>query len=345
MVGSGVLQDIESWFQRAGLSGPFLVVSQPRIFKAVGGGLRKRFPVELIPDGERAKSLATVTRLLHRFSKLQMNRQSTVVALGGGVTGDVTGFAASIYMRGIAVVQAPTTLLAQVDSSIGGKTGVNFSTVKNLVGAFHQPRLVLADIDTLRSLPAREYRSGLYEALKYGIICDRELYEEFGNNLGPILNRDTEVIERLVARCASIKADIVSRDEREGDLRRVLNLGHTVGHGLETAARFQRLKHGEAVGYGMIAAVRISRSIGRMSKDEALRTESMIRGIGSLPALKGLRLSTVMDALRHDKKIRDGAVHFVLPLRIGRVEIVRDIPLPLVRDTVKALLDENKHSR
>src|SRR5262245_41114043 len=150
-----------------------------------------------------------------------MTRQATVIALGGGVIGDVTGFAASMYMRGIAVVQAPTTLLAQVDSSIGGKTSVNFHTVKNLIGAFHQPRLVVADIATLQSLPVREYRSGLYEALKYGMICDRPLYDEFGRNLSRILERDAEAVERLVARCASIKANIVSRDEREGDLRRV----------------------------------------------------------------------------------------------------------------------------
>jgi 3-dehydroquinate synthase len=345
VVGRGILQDIDAYFQRAGLTGPFLVVSQPRIFKAVGGGLRQRFAVELIPDGERAKSMATVTRLLQRFSKLQMTRQSTVVALGGGVVGDAAGFAASIYMRGIAVVQAPTTLLAQVDSSIGGKTGVNFSTVKNLVGAFHQPRLVLADIDTLRSLPVREYRSGLYEALKYGILSDRALYDAFGGNLSEILNRVPDAVENLVARCASIKADVVSRDEREGDLRRVLNLGHTVGHGLESAGRFQKLKHGEAVGYGMIAAARISCSMGRMPKSEALDVESRIRSIGSLPRLHGLKLSTVMEALRHDKKIRDGAIHFVLPLEIGRVEIVRDVPLELVRDTVKALLDENKSKR
>lgn len=345
VVGSGLIQNLEAHVERAGLSGPFLVVSQPRIFKAAGGGVRKRFPSVMIPEGERAKSLATVTKLLHRFSALHMTRQSTVIALGGGVVGDVTGFAASMYMRGIPVVQVPTTLLAQVDSSIGGKTGVNFRTIKNLVGAFHQPSLVLADIAALTTLPIREYRSGLYEALKYGIICDRVLFEDFSSKLARILDRDPEAVESLVARCASIKGDVVSRDEKEGDLRRVLNLGHTVGHGLEAAAGFQRLKHGEAVGFGMIAAVRISRSLGRIATDQAARVESVIRAIGPLPPLKGLKVQAVMGALQHDKKVRDGSVHFILPLEIGRVEVTRNVPMELVRETVKALIDENKLRR
>jgi 3-dehydroquinate synthase len=328
--------------KRAGLSGPFLLVSQPRILKAIGGAFRKRFPVELIPEGERAKGLTTVTQLLRRFSKLQMTRESTVMALGGGVVGDVVGFAASMYMRGIAVVQAPTTLLAQVDSSIGGKTGVNFGTIKNLVGAFHQPRLVVADIETLKTLPAREYRSGLYEALKYGVICDRNLFNNFDSELPLILQQEPGQVETLVARCAAIKADVVSQDEKEGDLRRVLNLGHTVGHGLESAGGFRKLKHGEAVGYGMIAAARISRSMKRISDTAAARIESTIRAIGPLPPLTGVNLKPVLDAIQHDKKVRDGAVHFVLPLDIGRVEITREVPLQLVRETVKVLLDENK---
>ena len=311
----------------------------------MGKGLRKKFPLALIPEGERAKSFPTVTRLLNRFSQLHMTRQSTVIALGGGVVGDVTGFAASMYMRGIAFVQVPTTLLAQVDSSIGGKTGINFRTVKNLVGAFHQPSLVLTDIDMLRTLPIREYRSGLYEAIKYGIICDRALFDDFHASRDLLVERDSDAIERLVARCAAIKGDVVSRDEKEGDLRRVLNLGHTVGHGLETAARFRGLKHGEAVGHGMIAAVRISHALGHMKKDDALRVESVIRSIGSLPSIAALKLRVIMEAIHHDKKVRDGRVHFVLPLEIGRVQITNAVPLELVRDTVKDLIDESQVRR
>jgi 3-dehydroquinate synthase len=268
-----------------------------------------------------------------------------LIALGGGVVGDVTGFAASIYMRGISVVQVPTTLLAQVDSSIGGKTGVNFRVVKNLVGTFHQPGLVLSDSTVFRTLPAREYSSGLYEALKYGLICDAELFETFASQVDRILKRDSEVVEWLVARSAAIKGDIVSRDEKEGDLRRVLNLGHTVGHGLEAATQFRNLKHGEAVGYGMIAALRISSSLGRIPEHTAKRAESVIALIGRLPSLKGVKVKPVMDALEHDKKVRDGAVHFILPRDIGRVEVTRDVPIDLVRETVRALIDESKIRR
>ena len=345
MVGGGGLQQLDNFLERAGLTGPFLVVSQPRILKAVGTLLPKRFPISLIPEGEKAKSFGTLSRLLQRFSDLHMTRQSTVIALGGGVVGDVTGFAASMYMRGIAVVQAPTTLLAQVDSSIGGKTGINFRTIKNLVGAFHQPRLVLADIDTLKTLPTREYRSGLYEALKYGIICDRAFFNWFREELKNILDRQPQQLERLIARCAAIKADVVIRDEKEGDLRRVLNLGHTAGHGFEAASGFRGLKHGEAVGYGMIAAVRISRAMGRISVSDAEQVESGIRAIGTLPAIGSLSLKTVLAAIRHDKKVRDGVVHFVLPVEVGRVEISRQVPLELVRDVAKTLIHENKTRR
>ena len=338
VVGPGLLHNLQE-------DGPFLVISQPRIFKAVGEGLRIRFAIELMPDGARAKNLTTVNRLLDRMTSMKMTRQSTVIALGGGVVGDVAGFAASIYMRGIGVVQAPTTLLAQVDSSIGGKTGVNHRLGKNLIGTFHQPRLVLSDPLALESLPAREYASGLYEALKYGVICDRALFETFPAQIEALLKRDADSIERLVARCAAIKARIVSADEREGGLRRVLNLGHTIGHALEAAANFRRLKHGEAVGYGMIAACRISLALGRMPESEARRVEAAVGSIGRLPSLEGMKLHPILSALQHDKKIRDGAVHFVLPREIGCVEVTRDVPLDLVRDTVKTLIHDSTNNR
>jgi 3-dehydroquinate synthase len=321
------------------------MVSQPRILKAVGGGLRKRFPIASIVDGERAKTLATVGRLLDEMARLRMTRQSTVVALGGGVVGDIAGFAASIYMRGIAVVQVPTTLLAQVDSSIGGKTGVNHRVAKNLVGSFHQPRLVLSDSSVLASLPNGEYSSGLYEALKYGIMSDAELFDRFVSQIDSIRRRDPASIEWLVARCAAIKAEVVQSDEKESGRRRVLNLGHTVGHALEAAASFRRIRHGEAVGYGMIAACRISAAMGKISPPEAARAESAIASIGRLPSLEGVGLRQTLQALQHDKKARDGAIHFVLPLEIGRVEITPGVPLELVRNTVHAIIDESKRKR
>ena len=342
LVGAGVFENLEEHLDQAGLRGPFLVVSQPRIFKVLGQGLRKKFPVVLIPDGERAKTLTTVSRLLDRMVELKLTRQSTVIALGGGVVGDVSGFVASIYMRGISVVQVPTTLLAQVDSSIGGKTGVNHRVAKNLIGTFYQPRLVLSDPLALQKLPEREYASGLYEALKYGIIRDSSLFDDFERNVRIFLNRDPVAVEGLVARCAAIKADVVMSDEKEGDLRRILNFGHTVGHGLEAAARYQRIKHGEGVGYGMIAAARIGATLHTLADAERVRIEGAVRSIGRLPALNGMKSKDVLNALQHDKKVRDGAIHFVLPRGIGRVEITPDVPVEVVREVVKGILDDGK---
>jgi 3-dehydroquinate synthase len=344
LVGTGVFQDIEAHIHRAGLQPPFLVISQPRIFKAVGRYLGKQFRLALIPEGERAKTLTTVSRLLDRMIDLKLTRQSTVIAVGGGVVGDVSGFVASIYMRGIPVVQVPTTLLAQVDSSIGGKTGVNHRVAKNLIGTFYHPRLVISDPLVLHSLPAREYTSGLYEALKYGVIRDKELFEQFEQNASAFLGRDTRAIEQLVARCAAIKADVVMTDEKETDLRRILNFGHTVGHGIEAAAHYQRVKHGEAVGFGMVAAARIGHTLGKLGGDDRARIEDAIASIGPLPSLNGIHSKDVLNALQHDKKVRDGAVHFVLPRAIGSVEITPDVPIGIVRTVVKGLLDDGKRA-
>ncbi|HEX4998091.1 MAG TPA: 3-dehydroquinate synthase [Terriglobia bacterium] len=345
LVGPGLVADLETHLDRAGLSGPFLMVSQPRVLKALGGGLRKRFHLASIVDGERAKTLTTAARLLDEMARLRMTRQSTVVAVGGGVVGDIAGFAASIYMRGIAVVQVPTTLLAQVDSSIGGKTGVNHRVAKNLIGAFHQPRLVLADSGVLETLPNGEYSSGLYEALKYGIIGDADLFDRFVSEIDRIRQRDPASIEWLVGRCAAIKAEVIQSDEKESGRRRILNFGHTVGHALEAAASFRRIRHGEAVGYGMIAACRISAALGKMSASDADRAEAAIASIGRLPSLEGVGLRQTLQALQHDKKARDGAIHFVLPLGIGRVEITPDVPFELVRQTAHSIIDESKRKR
>jgi 3-dehydroquinate synthase len=342
LVGAGVTDNIQEHLNDAGLRGPYLVVCQPRILKAIGRRLKKTFPVALIPDGERAKTLTTVGRLLDRMVGLKLTRQSTVIAIGGGVVGDVAGFVASIYMRGIPVVQVPTTLLAQVDSSIGGKTGVNHRVAKNLIGTFYQPSLVLSDPLLLKKLPEREFGSGLFEALKYGVIRDTELFADFENHSARFLQRDPEAIERLVARCAAIKADVVMKDEMESDLRRILNFGHTVGHGLEAAARYRGIKHGEAVGYGMIAAARIGHWLDKLAGADRERIEHAVSLVGKLPALTGMQTKDVLHALQHDKKVRNGAVHFVLPRAIGHVEITPDVPIEVVRDVVKGILDDGK---
>jgi 3-dehydroquinate synthase len=342
LVGSGLSHDLASHLEHNGLQPPFIVVTQPRILKAVGDCIQRRFPIVLIPDGERAKTLTTVARLLDRLAKMKLTRHSSLIAFGGGVVGDVAGFVASIYMRGIAVVQVPTTLLAQVDSSIGGKTGINHRVAKNLIGTFYQPRLVISDPLVLGKLPDREYRSGLYESLKYGVIRDAGLFKDFEENRSAFLRRDPEAIERLVARCAQIKAEVVMQDEKESDLRRILNFGHTIGHGLEAAARYRRIRHGEAVGYGMIGAARISHLLEKLSDGDLARIEDAVSSLGRLPALAGLKGRDVLNALRHDKKVRNGVVHFVLPRAIGRVEITPDVPFDVVSAVVKEILNDGK---
>ncbi len=338
VVGVGAYQSIRTHLDRVGLTGSMMIVSQSRILDAVGVDSLPDAHVETIPSGESAKSLRTVSRLIDRMVSRRLTRESTVLALGGGVVGDVAGFAASLYLRGIPVVQVPTTLLSQVDSAVGGKTGVNHSAGKNLIGTFHQPRLVVADPLLLESLPRREYTSGLYEALKYGIIRDRKLFDEFARDRQAILDRRPEVLESLVASCLSSKAAVVAADEREGHLRRILNFGHTLGHAIETAAGYRRIKHGEAVGYGMIGATRIARKLERISDRAASRIEDAVVSLGVLPKLDGISSSAIMEAMQHDKKIRAGTVHFVLPRRIGKVEINSDVPGRMVRQVLGEIL-------
>ena len=253
-----------------------------------------------------------------------------MIALGGGVACDVTGFLASVYMRGVDVIQIPTTVLAQVDAAIGGKTGVNLRSGKNLVGTFHQPRAVLIDPAVLATLPSREYRAGLYESLKCGIIGDSALFELFERRRREILDREPGVMEEVIARSARLKASVVSADEREGGLRQVLNLGHTIGHALEAETRYTQLLHGEAVAWGMIAATNIAVAIGKLEAMAGERIANAVRGLGRLPKMK-FKVAGVLKRLHSDKKTRRGVVHFVLPREIGKVEIVADVPLEVVQ--------------
>ena len=338
VISSGAYAKLDAHLKRSRISGPLLVVTQPRVLEALDAGPLRGREIALLPDGERAKTLTQVRRLIDRMVELRLTRQSGVIALGGGVVGDVAGFAAALYLRGIPLVQVPTTLLAQVDSSVGGKTAVNHPAGKNLIGAFHQPKLVVVDPSLLASLPHREYRCGLYEALKYGLIRDRRVFEQFIGDLEPILERNPRVLDTLITRCLQVKADIVEADEREGNLRRVLNFGHTIGHGLETAAGYRRIRHGEAVGYGMIAAARLSERLGRLSSRAGDRIETAIRSIGPLPSLAGISADDVVDALAHDKKVRNGSVHFVLLRGVGRTEIRANVPRAMVRKIVETLV-------
>src|SRR6267154_784379 len=289
-----------------------------------------------MPDGERSKRLTTLEKLAEKLIKQGADRGITLIALGGGVVGDVTGFLASIYMRGVDVIQIPTTVLAQVDAAIGGKTGVNLVSGKNLLGTFHQPRAVLIDPAVLETLSTREYRAGLYESLKCGIIGDPGLFRLFEDRHREILDRDPAVIEKVIADSVRLKAAVVSADEREGGLRQVLNFGHTIGHALEAETRYTQLLHGEAVAWGMIAATHIAFSTGRIDEMTAERITSAILGFGRLPSMK-IQTSGVLKRLHSDKKARQGVVHFVLPTKIGKVEIVGDVPAAVVRSAVDAI--------
>jgi 3-dehydroquinate synthase len=289
-----------------------------------------------MPDGERHKRLATVESLAEKLTKLGADRSAAVVAFGGGVVGDVAGFLASVYMRGVPLVQIPTTLQAQVDAAIGGKTGVNLRTGKNLVGTFHQPRLVLIDPAVLSTLPDREFRAGLYESWKAGVIGRPELFERLEKISGKALRRDAATLKWVIAESVKLKAEVVSQDEREGGLRRVLNYGHTIGHALEAATRYRYFLHGEAVAWGMIAANGIAVASGHLALDLAQRINAAVLKAGPLPGVTSPS-SSILRLLQTDKKTSAGVVHFVLPKEIGRVEIARDVPDEVVIRAVDEL--------
>lgn len=289
-----------------------------------------------MPNGERHKRLATIERLAQRLVELGADRNAIIVALGGGVVGDVTGFLASIYMRGVDVVQVPTTVLAQVDASIGGKTGVNLKGGKNLIGTFHQPRAVLIDPAVLSTLPDREFRSGLYEALKCGVIGKPELFERFERNREQIVRRDAAEIEWLITESVKLKAEVVAADEREAGLRQILNFGHTIGHALEAQTNYRHFLHGEAVAWGMIAAAHVAAEVGKSDQETAERIQRAVLGLGRLPQVQSPSAS-ILRLLQSDKKTKNGVVHFVLPTRIGQTEIVKNIQHEAVINAVNAI--------
>jgi 3-dehydroquinate synthase len=287
-------------------------------------------------DGEPAKRLETVEHLAEQMVGAGADRKSLLVALGGGVVGDSAGFLAAIFLRGIPVVQIPTTLLAQVDASIGGKTGVNLRAGKNLIGAFHQPRAVLVDPDVLSTLDGREFRAGLFECLKCGVIRDKSLFEFMRRNSTRVLERDTKGLLRLIVDSIRVKANVVAADEKESDLRRILNFGHTIGHALEAATGYTHFLHGEAVGWGMIAATAIARDSGFCAPETAEEITSTVKAYGPLPPVK-IGAGEIMGRLSADKKTVAGAVHFVLPLKIGKVKIAGDVPSDVIRQAVEQI--------
>ncbi|MGA7859404.1 MAG: 3-dehydroquinate synthase [Terracidiphilus sp.] len=343
IAGSGLLQTLVPRIVRVTGKLPrrVFVLTSPDIWALWGDSLLASFPEPpialFLTPGEKHKTMASVEKLLRQMVRAGGDRGSLLIAFGGGIVGDVGGFLAAIYMRGIPYVQVPTTFLAQVDSSVGGKTGVNLPEGKNLVGSFHHPRAVFADIDVLGTLPDRELRAGLMESVKAGIIRDRALIRFMEEHAGEVLRRDPKALEKVIAASIRIKAGVVNRDERESGLRMILNLGHTVGHAIEQATRYKALLHGEAVGWGMIAALHVARRRGTISSSQAERLENLIHLYGPLPSLK-VRAAKIIAATGGDKKNIGGVRRFVLPVGIGDAGVVEDVTRPELEAAVRFML-------
>jgi 3-dehydroquinate synthase len=290
-------------------------------------GQGARVEIEVVAAGEQAKSVTNAERLWNRLLQHRTDRRSVVVAVGGGVVGDLAGFVAATYARGLAFVQVPTTLLAHVDSSVGGKVGVNLPAAKNMVGAFWQPRGVLIDTAVLDTLPDREYRAGLAEVVKYGVILDADFFAYLERHAAELQERNPEILRYVVARCCRLKADVVERDERETTgLRAVLNYGHTFAHAIEAEAGYGEFLHGEAVAIGMVAASQLAERLGRVDAQCTSRQRELLTRLGLPVALPGLDPAVQLAAMRLDKKVAHGHLRFVLPTELGQVELVADVP-------------------
>jgi 3-dehydroquinate synthase len=312
------------------------VVSSPKVWRAVGKSvqrgleLSKKEDIHLFDDAESAKNLRSVENIARSLCRAGADRKSLMVAVGGGVVGDVAGFAASAFLRGVQLVQVPTTLVAQVDSSIGGKTGVNLPEGKNLVGSFYPPRLVLTDPELLHTLTDREFRGGLAEVIKHAIIADAQMFAALEKEMEKVLRRDRHALGSLIPRNVEIKAQVVSRDERESGLREILNFGHTFAHALESVTKYRRYQHGEAVAWGMIAASFLGHELGLTRADDVSRIVALIRRLGPLPPWPSVSPSNLLDAMRSDKKTRSGVLRFVLSSRIGSARSYDAVPLHVV---------------
>jgi 3-dehydroquinate synthase len=345
-IGSGLLLNLGRECTLLGLGKRCAIISDsnvgPRYGQVVQGALTQSGfdPVLItVAAGETAKSLKTVQACYDRLAAHRLERKSFIVALGGGVVGDLAGFVAATYLRGIPFVQVPTTLLAQVDSSVGGKVGVNLRAGKNLVGAFYQPRLVLCDLQTLDTLPQREFRAGLAEVIKYGIIYDDKFFARLERNLSKALSREPKMMGAIVARCCEIKAEVVGKDETETGLRAILNFGHTIGHALEAISHYGNYLHGEAISIGQVAAARLSTQLLGLSQLEANRIEQTFieAGLPTTVNLSARQRVNLLKAMRLDKKVSSGAIKFVLAKQIGRTEWGHVVPEHLLSNALDSL--------
>lgn len=339
-VGAGLLARLGTLLDQAGVTGQRVVVSSPTVWKAHGTSVARALGSEehiLVSDGERSKTAQTVARIYDALIRMAADRSVTIVAVGGGVIGDVVGFAAATYLRGVGLVHVPTTLLAQVDSSIGGKVGINHALGKNLIGSFHQPLAVIADPEVLLTLPRREFRAGLYEVVKYGMIADRGLFERVGRDLPAIVRREQDALAPVIADSCRIKARVVSEDERESGLRRILNFGHTAGHAIEAVTKYRRFRHGEAIAYGMLAVADLGVRRGVFGEAERSALAGLIARLGPLPSVSDLSAQALVEAMRLDKKVRHGRLHVVLPTGIGTTRIVDDVTDSEFQESLRAI--------
>ena len=336
VVERGVLRRVSEFIPTG--AGKLFVVTAEEVWRLYGAvlkaGLRREAEVLFFPGGEVNKRLSTVEELAEQMVERGADRTSVVIGFGGGIVTDVSGFLAAIFWRGVPVLQIPTTLLAQVDAATGGKTGVNLKAGKNLIGSFHQPHAVLIDPDVIATLAQREYRAGLFEVIKCGIIRDRRLFELFTERCEDVLGMDREIVDELIAAAVRIKAEVVSADERESDLRRILNFGHTIGHALEAETEYVRFLHGEAIAWGMLAATRLAELTAMLPGEEAQLIRATICRYGPLPSAKDLNVDALFARLGSDKKTVQGKVHFVLPTTIGTVKVVPGVEAGLVRQAM-----------
>jgi 3-dehydroquinate synthase len=327
-IGDGVVDCAGALLDAHRVGSRRFIVSNPVVWRfhgeRIASALGDSEPI-LIPDGERFKNIQSVSRIYEALIRAGADRASTVVAVGGGVVGDTAGFAAATFLRGIELVHVPTTLLAQVDSAIGGKVGVNHALGKNLIGAFHQPAVVLIDPLLLATLPRREFRSGLYEVVKYGMIASRDLFDRVARDTQAIFARETDALGPAIVESCRIKADVVMKDEREAGLRRILNFGHTVGHALEAVTKYRRFRHGEAIAYGMLAAADLAVMRGALAELERQALTRLVTQLGPLPPVVDLPIQEVLEVMRRDKKVVEGTLHFVIAIQIGAAMTIDDV--------------------
>jgi len=335
-LGAGLLAETGRWLKEIGFSGKLVIITNPTVKRLYGDALSEglsgegfRVTTLEVTDGEDQKSLETAGRLYHELAGAYTERTTPILALGGGVIGDLAGFVAATYRRGVPLVQMPTTLLAQVDSSIGGKVAVDHGQLKNEIGVFYQPRLVIADIDTLKTLPAVEIANGLAEVIKSAAIRDKELFAFLEENMGRIKSLDGGVVEEVVFRTARIKAEVVEKDEKDYGLRHILNYGHTVGHAIETVSDFG-VAHGKAIAIGMLVAARISHQMGMLAESELARLNDVIEQAGLSVAMPDLNVEEIVRAMQHDKKVAQDKVSFVLLKSIGDALVSDEVSLSLV---------------